>query len=144
MHLLPFELRAAVRGRPARSGRRPRDDPAQLLHELHRRARRAAGRQQVVHDQHPLPGGDRVAVHLEAVGAVLQRIAGADRCRRQLSELAHRHEPGAEAIRDRAAEDEAAALDADDQIDAAPANGAAMLSIAMRNPSGSRSSVVTS
>ena len=39
-------------------------------------------------------------------------------CRRQLAGLADRAEPGAEPIGDRRAEDEAAALDADDQRDA--------------------------
>ena len=69
------------------------------------------------------PAVDRVAVHLEAVGAVFEVVGDADRSCRQLAELAHRHEAGADAVGDRRAEDEAAALDADDEVDALAAYG---------------------
>src|SRR5688572_32386955 len=93
------------------------DGPTELLDQLHRGARRASGRQQVVHDQDPLPFGYGVAVHFEAIGAVLQRVGRLNRLRRQLSELAHRDEARPQAICDRAAQDESTALDADHDVD---------------------------
>src|SRR5262249_3626929 len=86
-----------------------------------RRARGAAGREQVVDDQHLLSLVDRVAVHLEAVGAVFERVAHADRRVRKLPDLAYGNEARADPIRDRGAEDEPAALDPDDERDAVPA-----------------------
>ena len=53
-------------------------------------------------------------MHLDLVGAVFERIGHADRLVRQLALLAHRHEAGRELVRDGAAEDEAARLDAGD------------------------------
>ena len=59
-----------------------------------------------------------VVVNLERVGAVLEVVALAHGRRRQLARLAHRREAGAEAIGHRRPEDEPAALDADDDVDA--------------------------
>ena len=98
---------------------------AELLDQTGGGARRAAGREQIVDDQHALPCLDRVFVDLERVGAVLERVALAHARRRQLARLSHRREAGAEAIGDRRAEDEAAALDADDEIDASDRGTAA-------------------
>src|SRR5712671_1438775 len=50
---------------------------AERLHEIAGRLRRPAGRQQVVHDQHSLPGCHRIVVDLEGVGPVLECVAGA-------------------------------------------------------------------
>ena len=55
---------------------------------------------------------------LELVGAVLELVLLADDRPRQLACLADRHEAGAQAIRHRRGEDEAARLDADDAVDA--------------------------
>ncbi len=60
---------------------------------------------------------DGVAVDLELVGAVLELVLLADDRPRELARLADRHEAGAQAIRDRRGEDEAARLDADDAVD---------------------------
>ena len=77
------------------------------------RARRAAGGEHVVYDQRPRPGRQRVAVGLERVGPVLQRVRFADAFPRQLAGLPRRYEPRAERGRHGAAQDEAAGLDAD-------------------------------
>ena len=114
------------------------------LHQIDRRTRGAARGEQVVDDQHALPGLDRVPVHLEAVGAVLELVARPDGCRRQFPELPHRHEPGAEPIRDGAPRMNPRLSMPTTRSMPAPENGGARLSIASRNPSGSRSSVVTS
>ena len=63
------------------------------------------------------PGLDRVAVDLERVRAVLERVLDGDRLGRQLAQLAHRHEAGVELVGHRGAEDEAARLHADDEVD---------------------------
>src|SRR5262245_12765621 len=55
---------------------------------------------------------------LEAVGAVLELVGAANGARRQLAGLSHRRESGADAIGDHRSKNEAAALDADDEIDA--------------------------
>src|SRR5687768_16797638 len=51
-----------------------RDSGAEPLDELDRRGRRAAGREDVVHDESRLTGRERVGVHLERVGAVLESV----------------------------------------------------------------------
>ncbi len=63
------------------------------------------------------PGVDRVLVHLDDVDAVFERVVLADRPPGQLALLAERHEAGAEPVGDRAAENEAARLDAGDDVD---------------------------
>src|SRR3954466_15372179 len=47
---------------------------AELTREVHRRARGSPGGQQVVHDQDALSALDRIAVDLEAVGAVFELV----------------------------------------------------------------------
>ena len=74
----------------------------------------AAGGEHVVDDEHAVVGFERVAVHLERVGAVLELVAVRVRVPRQLARLAHGHEAGTERERDRRREDEPARLDADD------------------------------
>ena len=73
--------------------------PAELLDQIGRGARRAAGGEQVVDDQHALPLLHGVLVDLERVGAVLELVGRADARRRQLARLAHRREAGADAGR---------------------------------------------
>src|SRR5437868_2818194 len=60
--------------------------------------------------------GERVGVQLERVEAVLERVLDADGVPRQLAGLARRHERAAEPVRERAAEDEAARLGAEDHV----------------------------
>ena len=81
---------------------------------------------------------DGVEVDLEGVGAVLERVGLADGARRQLARLADRDEAGAEPLGHRRAEDESAALDADDDVDALVADRApTSASIVARKPAGS-------
>ena len=63
------------------------------------------------------PGLMRVAVHLHLVEPVFERIGDAHRLVRKLAALADRHEAGGKLMRDGAADDEAARLDAGDLVD---------------------------
>ena len=95
----------------------PDDLALEPLDELDRALDRAAGGQQVVDDQDALAGGDGVAVDLEGVRAVLERVLDGDRLGRELAELADRHEAGVELVGHRRAEDEPARLHPDDDVD---------------------------
>ena len=59
----------------------------------------------------------RIGVNLHAVLAVFQIVILADHGVRQLALLAHRHEADGKLVRHRAAQDEAARLDAGDLVD---------------------------
>src|SRR2546426_4266446 len=52
----------------------PHNPPAELANQIDRRSGCPAGREQVVDDEHPLAHGDRVPVHRQRVGTVLQII----------------------------------------------------------------------
>src|SRR5580700_3618106 len=88
---------------------------ADLLEELAGRFRGAAGGDEIVDHAHALK--HRVLVHFHFVDAVFERIADAHPLERQLALLADRHEAGRDLVRNRAAEDEAARLDAGDLVD---------------------------
>src|SRR5439155_16529443 len=90
---------------------------AEAFHQVGGRARSPARSQEVVDDQHALPRANRVFMNLQRVAAVFELVAGADAPRRQLPRLAHRREAGPDAIRDRRAENEPAALDGDNDLD---------------------------
>src|SRR4029453_6991198 len=70
----------------------------QTLDQLDRALHRATGRQQVIDDEHLLPRLDRIAMDLERVGAVLQRVFDGDRLGRQLAELADRDQARVELV----------------------------------------------
>ena len=90
---------------------------AELAQKLHRALRGAAGRDQVVDQDDAVALLHRVLVHLHLVEAVFQRIGDRHPLVRQLALLADRHEAGRDLMRHRAAEDEAARLDAGDLVD---------------------------
>src|SRR5581483_6546737 len=118
VHALVRELGAAVQRHELDQKREAVHRAAQPLDEIRRRAGRAAGGEQVVDDEHALAAAHGVGVHLEGIAAVLEVVGRAHRGRRQLARLAHGRKPGADAIRNGGAEDEAAALDADNELDA--------------------------
>ena len=77
----------AARLEPARARRgrqidheRALDDlaPTPVLEQRDRRSRRAAGRDQIVDQEHPLARRDRVDVDLDPVGAVLELVVVTD------------------------------------------------------------------
>src|ERR1019366_8428938 len=111
------ELRAALEevefDREAEAG----DLAAKLTHQLHRRLHGAAGGEQIVDDDHALSRLDRVEMDFEGVGSVLQVVAHAGGLCRQLLRLAHGNESSVQAVRQHRAKDEAARLDAEDQVD---------------------------
>ena len=84
----------------------PIDPGPELLGELGGRLRRAARRQDVVHDEDPLPRGKRVGVDLETVLAVLETVGHPLRLARQLPRLAGRHDADVELAGERRAEEE--------------------------------------
>jgi hypothetical protein len=93
------------------------DLSAELLDELDGGLHGAAGGEQVVDQDDALAGLDGVEVDLQRIRAVLQVVADAGNGRGQLLGLAHGDEAGVEAVGQRGAEDEAARLDAQDQVD---------------------------
>src|SRR5260370_5402711 len=96
---------------------------ADLAHQLDRALRGAAGGDQVVHPDHALAGMDGIGMHLHFVEAVFQRVGDAYRGMRQLAAFANRHETGRHLVRHRAAEYEAARLDAGHLVDLATRPG---------------------
>src|SRR5438445_554532 len=90
---------------------------AETLHQIGGRSGGATGCQQIIDNQHPLPFSHRVGVDLERVGAIFKRIRLPHGRERQLAGLSDRSEARADSIRDRRAENEPAALDADDDVD---------------------------
>ena len=90
----------------------PAMSPPSRSHQRRRRARGAAGGEQVVDDEHALTGLDRVRVDLDDRLPVLEAVRLGDALRGQASLLADRSESGAEAVGDRPAEDEPAGFDA--------------------------------
>src|SRR5580704_4311472 len=83
----------------------------------------AAGGDKIVNKDHPLALYDGVLVHLHLVDAIFERVANADALERQLALLADRDETGRHLMGDRAAENEAARLDARNLIDFAAGPG---------------------
>ena len=81
---------------------------------------------------------------LDDVDAVLELVLLADGLGRQLALLADRHEAAAQAIRDGAAKDEAARLDAGDDSMRRSVKGATSRSMQARKPLAWPSSVVMS
>ena len=145
MHVVAAEPLAAAQERQLDQERAADDLAAELLDQLAQRARRAAGRQQVVVDEHARAACERVGVQLERVDAVLEQVLGADRLVRQLARLAGQHEAGAELARERRPEQEAARLGADDDVDAQRrARSSASPRPPRRAPAGSASSGVMS
>ncbi len=99
------------------------DIGADLLEELDGGLRGAAGGDQIVDQDHSLAANERILVHFHLVDAVFERIADADPLERQLAFLADRHESARHLMRNRAAEDEAARLDAGNLVDLAAGPG---------------------
>src|SRR2546429_658075 len=81
---------------------------------------RPAGRQQVVDDQHAMAIADGVVVDLERVAAVLELVAGCIGLVRELARLAHQRQPRAETVGHGGADDEAAGLDPEHDVDPPP------------------------
>src|SRR5438309_2544277 len=113
-----LDLPAPVEERQLDHERDADDLAAELLDQPERRRHRPAGREQIVDGEDLLAGPDSVHVDRERVPAVLELVLDFDRLPGELAELPHRHEARAELVGERAAEDEAAGLDADDDLDA--------------------------
>src|SRR5580704_15078996 len=90
---------------------------SELLNQLYRGFHRSAGRQQIVDEDHILAGLNRIEMNFQRIGAVFQVVSHASHGRRQLARLAYRYKSRIETISERRAEDEAASLDAEDEVD---------------------------
>src|SRR5918996_1643695 len=117
----PRDLLPTLQERQLHQARDANDLAAEALHQLRGRLGRAPGGQDVVNDQDPLAGPERVAVDLEGLGAVLELVGLGLGLPRELPGLPDRHEPGPEVIRHRRGQDEAAGLDPHDLVDGPPA-----------------------
>jgi len=82
-----------------------------LLDEAGDRLHRAAGREDVVVDSYAGAASDRAGCDLEAVLAVLERVRGGDRLRRELARPSRSDEAATGLDGDRSTEPEAAGLD---------------------------------
>ncbi|KNC24648.1 hypothetical protein FF38_03538, partial [Lucilia cuprina] len=89
----------------------------QLVHELLPRAKGAAGREDVVDEQHARSRGE-VGAHLDLGRAVLERVGDRRRGPRQLPRLPDRRHTDAGRDRDGSGEHETAGLDARDDVEA--------------------------
>ena len=97
--------------------RRGADLGPRRAEQLDRGECRAAGGDQVVDDEHPRAGRHRVGVDLDAVLAVFEGVIDAEHRPGELVRLADEDQPLAEARSERRTEDEAARLDAGDQVE---------------------------
>jgi len=92
------------------------DFSAELLDQLDGGFHGAAGGEQVVYEDDALAGCDGVEVNLKGIGTVLKVISDAGHGSGELARLAHGHKAGVEAVGQGGSEDEAAGLDAKDQV----------------------------
>src|ERR1700733_1312712 len=79
---------------------------------------RTPGCEHVVQDQHPLAWLERIGVHLEGVGTVLQLVSYRKHLERQLACFAYRHEARTEAVGNWGGNYEAPRLDPEHLVDA--------------------------
>src|SRR5215831_104323 len=96
----------------------PDDLPAELAYQPQSCRHRTTGREEVIDREHTLAALDPVLVHCECVASVLELVLHLDRLARKLARLAHRHETRLQLMCERAAQDEAARFDPDDDVDA--------------------------
>src|SRR5262245_16632145 len=85
-----------------------------ILDKLGRGAGCSTGGDEIVDQQYPLPGCDRVDVHLDAIGTVLELVVAAYGLPWQLAFLAQWNESSGQRIRKRGTDDEAARFDRGD------------------------------
>jgi MFS family permease len=106
------------RGRTGRSRSRHAPPPRPCAAAAHGGQRRAAGRDQIVDQQHLVRIGQHIGMDLDRVDAIFERVVLPDRRAGQLAALADRHEADAHLDGDAGAEDEAPRLDAGHMRDA--------------------------
>src|SRR5262249_59531425 len=92
---------------------------ADLLEKPHRRLGRAARGDEIVDENDAFAFDQRVFVHFHFIDAVFERIADTDALKRQFAFLADRHKAARHLVRDRAAENKTARLDAGYLVDLA-------------------------
>ena len=91
----------------------PGDLPSQLSHERHRCGSRAPCGQQVIHDQHPFPHSNRIAVDDKGVRSVLEAVFDFETVGGQFPWFPDWNEPGVQPVRQDPPENEPARFNAD-------------------------------
>src|SRR5437879_11418526 len=117
MQRLLLQLVAAVEEGELDHDRDTDDAAAELVDQAQRRRHRAAGREQIVHGEHALPGLDRILVDRERVAAILELVLDLDGLARELAGLANRDEARVQLMGERASHDEAPRFDANHHVD---------------------------
>jgi hypothetical protein len=92
------------------------DFGACFAQELDRSLGRPSGRDEIIDQQHPLAGFDRVDVHLDTIESVLELEITPDRLGGEFARLTDWDEAEAQSIRDGCPENEASRLDPDDHV----------------------------
>src|SRR3546814_14990421 len=90
---------------------------ARSRHELDGGLRRAAGRNQVVDQQHARAFVNGVGMNFDRIGSIFKIVFLADGLPRQLALLAHRHETKSELMGNRTTENEATRFDPGPQVE---------------------------
>src|SRR5664280_328931 len=121
VHVEVGQPRARAEDRQFKQHRAADHDSAGLPDQVGGGGTVAATADHVVHDQHAVPAGEGVPVHLQHRFAVLELVRRLERGRRQFALLAHRYEAGPEVVGNRGRQDEAAGLDPDHLVDGASA-----------------------
>src|ERR1700738_567992 len=96
VELVTFQFASSAEESELQQKGEPDDPPPEPLREPDGRGGGAPGREHVVAHEDTLPRGHGVTVDLEEVGAVLELVLLALDLPRELSGLAHGHEPGPE------------------------------------------------
>ena len=116
MHVVALEAVATVQERQLEHECDADHAPAETLDELDLGPRGPAGCEHVVEHDDPGAGRYGVAVNVETVGPVLERVGRLEGLARQLSGLAGGDETRAELVGERGSEDESASFCAEDEI----------------------------
>src|SRR5262245_59228437 len=112
-----FELLAPVQEIKFHHEGQPGNLCAQRFGQLYAGVGGTAGGQQVVYDNHLLPGLDGIFMDLQRIQAVFQLIAPLDSLRRKFAGFADRNKAGVQTVGQSRTKDETARFDGQDRID---------------------------
>jgi hypothetical protein len=123
MDVMPAEPLAPVQKAELQQHTHTDDVATGSLHQADCGFDSAPGGEDVIHDQHAISRRKRPVLHLDGRLGVLELVGGPVRHAGQLALLAHRHESGAEVVRNGRGDDEPARLDADDLLNRSASSG---------------------
>jgi len=110
------QFRAAIQKTQFQREGRPNYLSAKLAHERGSGGGRATRGQQVIADEHFLPGPHGILMDLESIRAVLELILNARGFPRQFPRFSHGNKTGAEPVRQRRSENKATRFHADHHV----------------------------